>query len=1183
MKISKVLISVASIICLVATTVLSVPTMFASAEAISDRFNAETGALTLDSGEVVNVYKRSSSFGESTWGEKETVLDEAVTLFDTVMFYTGRTEAQLLYPISNIITVYGYNQKDGIKTYTEGIDFTVTDGKFVLTEETTIPVIADSDSIKNLTADGETNWIGISKWNTEQPNTQIVVAYTHTSDWENVTYNTAPTVVNKIDTSFYTKLKLGIRINALFIGDSITTGCNSSGQYGTFYTYNSSAAPTDTTTYKGWQKYLGMTDSIAPDWVSSSWANQVIANLEELYPAANISITNRGIGSSTSSWQYTYRDTIFGAAGSLGAVDTPDIAFIGFGLNEMNKDSEAHKENMRNLIDYVRSLNPNCTIVLVSAFYPNIWNETEFSNYSLGEQETVDLELAAEYSNIAVAPVNSAFSAIREVKEGVDYTGNCYNHPNDFGSNLYANTINLALAEADYTSENASQNSYTENSIMNAYDTSQAGSVSELSKNGQRLEENFLYNLSAEYIVKAATDTAETAKSDITDLTDGSTKYYQFGTFYVPDGATEYVNGYKYNNGEPTYDEDNVTVYDEFIFTAEDTFENVDEFWMLSHSINTNTSREFNIGAYELYISNDKTKLFERDNKIISFVNTKNTYFQKLEFAYPVSGKYFGVRVVAGARNSGGNDEYHSVARISEVALFSSVDEIAVQGEFTEKSISIENQNYYRDDNGDSTKEYTATNPISEKSEGGLGIEDNMLYQIAYNNNDPTSANTSIIDVWAVNNILYTSKYNTLTGLESWNENLYVMLNDGNADFSDRLAQTNYAYNNSSTTNYANGYDGAIANYTIPTTDKIDTYLTIRYVGDFVDANEFWMVSADSVNNNGVFCIGAFELYMTDVSATGNEADDNAELFQEKNKIASFVNKDKKCFNKLTFNSVSGKQFGIKIIQGICEVNASNATYAHPRLAEVALFSNPPTPVMMGAKIWETADEAMEQSLRTDIDFTVLNDVESINYTEYGVAYLPVTSSAGVSKQALIDEINNNESDNVYRITGMADDHQFGIMQIKIDMASEHYGKRIAFLGYAIDENGVLYASDTTDTSKYIVDGVEETGVMRVIKNMFIDTDTQTGYGQEDTYNNAAISCWNALDEAQRLERYNTSDSSYWATFTKFKRYAIPSNIDVAGPISSLSSDYTVARNYAIDIFYQIAVNKGHISQEVGE
>ncbi len=110
--------------------------------------------------------------------------------------------------------------------------------------------------------------------------------------------------------------------------------------------------------------------------------------------------------------------------------------------------------NTQKIIDYIREWNPDCSVVLVSAFSPNMYTTSanpQPTTKRLGEQEEGYKELAATDDNMAYAPVFSEFQKIRAFKEGVDYTGNNYNHVNDFGVNLYANTILAVLDKEEVT------------------------------------------------------------------------------------------------------------------------------------------------------------------------------------------------------------------------------------------------------------------------------------------------------------------------------------------------------------------------------------------------------------------------------------------------------------------------------------------------------------------------------------------------------------------------------------------------------------------------------------------------------------------------------------------------------------------------------------------------------------
>ena len=138
----------------------------------------------------VDVTKRSAAYEKPTWNSDK-IGEEYITYQETVMFYSGRNSVRLLYPVENIITVYSYNLIDGErKYYYWGEDFYIdSDGKFVLTPDTSIPVYENAHDIKNITSDNQMNWSMISNWDRYQANYLIMVTYTHKEEWANTEYN----------------------------------------------------------------------------------------------------------------------------------------------------------------------------------------------------------------------------------------------------------------------------------------------------------------------------------------------------------------------------------------------------------------------------------------------------------------------------------------------------------------------------------------------------------------------------------------------------------------------------------------------------------------------------------------------------------------------------------------------------------------------------------------------------------------------------------------------------------------------------------------------------------------------------------------------------------------------------------------------------------------------------------
>lgn len=421
--------------------------------------------ITVDSGEERDLLNHATSNNYPIWSQnKDTINNETVVYQEPVLFYTDngevRSNVKLMYPVKNIVAVTSYTTIDGaFKWYREGTDFTVNnDGTISLTAESSIPHNIKLDEIK--TGINNDFYGSAATWNTELPKNQVLVTYTYTKTWDDVDYE-MPTYVNNLTTA-YDKLKGKDTLDVLFIGDSITTGCNASGQDGKFYTYTANGVG-GTGEIKGWSRYLGI--SSKPYWVNDSWDKQVVANLKSAYPDATINWVNRAVGSSNSQWYYDNIEKLLGSSGSLGAVDlaNTDLVFIGFGMNERFESKDEHKGRIENLINYLRNRNSNVSIVLVSAFYPTFWNSSNgtWNNFNLGVYEDLYFELAEQYENIAVAPVNTAFANVLDAKEGVDYIANGINHPNDYGVNLYADVITATL-KIGATDDTCSHN-YTEN------------------------------------------------------------------------------------------------------------------------------------------------------------------------------------------------------------------------------------------------------------------------------------------------------------------------------------------------------------------------------------------------------------------------------------------------------------------------------------------------------------------------------------------------------------------------------------------------------------------------------------------------------------------------------------------------------------------------------------------------
>lgn len=420
----------------------------------------------------INLKTKTSAYGTSIWDDTQ--------LFETVNFYEGesiydistRREAKLLYPIDEIIAVQSYDLKE---TYYEGEDFNVIDGKMVLTENTRIPVYGTKEGqtledmsvlTDNVIIDWSSTHGSFNYWSKLFWQYQLCVTYTHSDVWsEDDFYINAPeSKLSKID-KFHEKAVSGAETNVLFIGDSITVGHNASGMKNPgSYKYNDGADPSSQTPspesnygrlFNGVYSQ-GQVDS----WGATYWADQVGMGLKAKY-GDNIVVTNRGVSSSHSTWCNTYKEFLYGEASGT---PVPDLVIISLGTNEQNKETDVFVSNIGDIIEYLRGRNPNCCFVFVSPFYSNRREETvgsvkgsgALTSFRVGDHEDAMLdvengtsEIITNGENIVVVPNFSYFESFMENKTVFDHLSDCTNHPNDFGSNVYAQNILHTLGVID--------------------------------------------------------------------------------------------------------------------------------------------------------------------------------------------------------------------------------------------------------------------------------------------------------------------------------------------------------------------------------------------------------------------------------------------------------------------------------------------------------------------------------------------------------------------------------------------------------------------------------------------------------------------------------------------------------------------------------------------------------------
>ena len=388
----------------------------------------------------IDLTKNSTAYDPQIWGSD-------VTYNEAVMFHEGRTTVELLYPIKQVVSVRSYNLQT---VYYPNKDYVVTaDGKLQIPEGSDIAVNEETDH----TMTGST---GSNDWEPKQWKYQVMVTYTHDTTWgSNALYETKPESQLDSLASFHKKASSKETTNVVFIGDSIGLGHSATGFKEQSRRY---VIATPTPGYADIAKFTateaesyGLDVDNLPDWVCDTWPRAVEKALIAKY-GDNITYTNRAIGSSASAWGV--EDANIRAMFDSEECPVPDLLFIHYGLNEAKAEKEGHKSRIQAFIDYVRTeLNPDCAVVLVSSFQPNMHtDEGELTAYNIQLFEEAYYELAEVNENVAVVPVHSITKSIVSVKSPLDYTHNHFNHPNDFAARVYAASV-LSVLDAPFITD----------------------------------------------------------------------------------------------------------------------------------------------------------------------------------------------------------------------------------------------------------------------------------------------------------------------------------------------------------------------------------------------------------------------------------------------------------------------------------------------------------------------------------------------------------------------------------------------------------------------------------------------------------------------------------------------------------------------------------------------------------
>lgn len=309
----------------------------------------------------------------------------------------------LAYPIEEI---YELRSSDLATLYTEGKDYKIENGNIIIPEGSSVEAMdyytyypqSGSENVVSKTGGGRLLFIEGGFFHTKQ----YSVTYRHKGKWQGPIQsfqgNCLPKTMDKLQNK--KPIKIG------FLGDSIFTGCNASGSQ-----FGGSQAP-----------------------FMPAWFDMLVDKLKKHYGNDEITTVNRARGGTKSFWG----DEM--AKERLGDYK-PDLAFIGFGMNDRQTTLDEYFTNISNIVRKVREDNPDCEFILTAPMVAN----REANGFYCQQYLFVKELLKLKGDGIGVMDVTNAHETLLLRKSYRDMTGNNLNHPNDFLCRIYAQTAVACL------------------------------------------------------------------------------------------------------------------------------------------------------------------------------------------------------------------------------------------------------------------------------------------------------------------------------------------------------------------------------------------------------------------------------------------------------------------------------------------------------------------------------------------------------------------------------------------------------------------------------------------------------------------------------------------------------------------------------------------------------------------
>ncbi|MCU6710921.1 SGNH/GDSL hydrolase family protein [Paenibacillus sp. J5C_2022] len=333
------------------------------------------------------------------------VYDEAFLLLSSE---DQHTQVDFLYPPTEIISVKSARLD---KEFLRGEDWDFKDGRFIVMENSSIPVMArdqmyvpeyrEADTVPRKDGKGALYFREDGFFH----NLQIVITYKHSGNWE------GPVPVFAGDKLPLTIAKLQRKepVKIVLFGDSISVGGNSS-------------------------------ELINEPPYLPIWGKLLVHQLERAYEHT-VQFVNPSLGGVTAAWGVEQ-------AKLRAASENADLVIVAFGMNDGSGRILPldFKRNIQAIVEEIRSTKADTELILVA---PSLANPEAIHSGFQSLYAPVLEEISEAMTGVMTVDMTAVHQELLKHKPFRDTTANNVNHPNDYLARWHAQIIAGHLIEND--------------------------------------------------------------------------------------------------------------------------------------------------------------------------------------------------------------------------------------------------------------------------------------------------------------------------------------------------------------------------------------------------------------------------------------------------------------------------------------------------------------------------------------------------------------------------------------------------------------------------------------------------------------------------------------------------------------------------------------------------------------